>query len=85
VSTLLHAACMQISLSSIGFNFQLRVDFGFNVCFPHDVLVLHHYAMVTSWFSLTMHESSAGKTRSPRVLPGENVLLQSPRAQENAL
>jgi hypothetical protein len=32
-------------LSSIGFNFQLRVDFGFNVLFPHIFTVMHHNSM----------------------------------------
>jgi hypothetical protein len=45
-STLLYAACMQIKFH--GFNFQLPVDFGFNVCFPHNVSVLNHNSMETS-------------------------------------
>jgi hypothetical protein len=87
VSTLLNAdACrLEPIISRLSSNVQRPLDSGFNVCFPHNVLVLHHYGMETSWFSLMMHESPSGKTCSPRVLLGENVLLCSPRARENAL
>ncbi len=45
------------SLSSIEFNFQLPVDFRFNVLFPHNISVLYQNSMEISWFSLTMHAS----------------------------
>ncbi len=73
VSSLLHDACMQIrsnlepmisTVSFIDFNFQLHVDFGFNVCFPHNSSVLHRNSMDTSWFSLTMHESPFTEEKS---------------------
>ncbi len=52
------------TLSSIGFNFQLPVDFRFNVCFHHAFSVLHHNSMETIWFSLTMHESPFTEEKS---------------------
>jgi hypothetical protein len=48
---------MMNSLSSIDFNFQLPIDFGFNVLFPQNISVQHHIHVHTSWFALTMHES----------------------------
>ncbi len=43
-------------LSSLGFDFHIPVDFGFNVLFPHIFAVLHRNSVETSWFSLVIHE-----------------------------
>ena len=62
---------MLSSLSSIDFNFQLPVDFEFNVFLSFSFPVLHHNSMETSWFSLMMLE-----TQSPFL---EEKSMQSTR------
>jgi hypothetical protein len=71
VSTLLHVACMQIetrdnSLSSIDFDFQLPLDFGFDVLFPRNFSVLHRIHVDKNWLALTMHESPFMEVKSIR-------------------
>ena len=38
---------------SLGFDFHIQVDFGFNDLFSHIFSFLHHNSIETSWFSLT--------------------------------
>ena len=43
-------------LMSLGFEFHIQVDFGFNDLFSHNFSFLHHNSEETSWFSLMRHE-----------------------------
>ena len=52
------------SVSLIGFNFQLSIDFGFDVLFPHNFSVLHQNHIETSWFSLKIHEIPFAEEKS---------------------
>jgi hypothetical protein len=65
--------------SSLDFDFQIPVDIGLNVLFPHILSVLHHNSIETSWFSLVIHWSPLTEEKSkPSSLDTRTSMLPPP-------
>jgi hypothetical protein len=73
VSNLLHAVCILIEVHvfpltnespSLGFDFHIQIDFGFNDLFSHIFSFLHHNSVETSWFSHMIRQKQLTEEKS---------------------
>ena len=71
-------------LSSLGFDFHVPIDFGFNVLFPHIFSVLHCNSVETSWFSLVIHGSPLTEEKSMPSSLDTRISMLSPPVSRRA-
>ena len=64
---------------SLGFEFHIQVDFGFNDhLFSHIFSFLHHNSLETSWFSLMRHEKQLTEEKCMQSSLDTRTLMLSP-------
>ena len=63
---------------SLGFEFHIQVDFGFNDLFSHNFSFLHHNSVETSWFSLMRHEKLLTKEKCMQSSMETTISMLSP-------
>ena len=63
---------------SLGVEFHIQVDFGFNDLFSHNFTFLHHNSVETSWFSLMRHEKLLTKEKCMQSRMDTTILMLSP-------
>ena len=63
---------------SLGFEFHIQVDFGFNDLFSHIFSFLYHNSVETSWFSLMRHEKLLTEEKCMQSSMDTTILMLSP-------
>ena len=63
---------------SLGFEFHIQVDFGFNGLFSHIFSFLYHNSGETSWFSLMRHEKQLTEEKCMQYSIDTRTLMLSP-------
>ena len=63
---------------SLGFEFHIQVDFGFNDLFSHIFSFMYHNSVETSWFSLMRHEKLLTKEKCMQSSMDTTISMLSP-------